>query len=502
MTRKGGWVEKILGTIVPEGKVQVQRIPQRTRESNKGSTDVLRTRWTDRRPHPANMDKYEDLNKDSAVSTAITMKAGMIAGVGFHTEMPGDIETVPDVDHPQITKLNDYLELINMDELGELIVRTCQEKGFCPTERLSNGSFKVLPPESFFIWTTQTGDIYKYTQESSGNRKLAEWSKEEGGFDDILVYYRLWSPSRPYGKAMVEDLVSLVESRKQNSEDVTNVIHKQGYPFRVLEASSQETGDILFKALSEKEPEEDVYVYPIIDGELRIHTETLTPRVDFTDYIKHSDEKIAEGLIAPLPVWMKNANEASANVILDTIKIDVEKDQRYFARKFEKEIYAPQVGEPTPRHVWGPSETGLEEITLEGVAALYNGGRGAISYPQAQKLLHELRVPIGEEETEAPKPEFELPVDPMNPEQDQELYVLEANYEQGKITFAEAMIEGGRIIDINVRHRREKSIKALTLSLGKCPDPISEESEQHFTLLRNELYGGFRKKLLDLQVKK
>ena len=500
-------IERIFGREVPESKVQVVRVPQSTRESNKGSTDTRTSRWSDKRPHPANMGKYEDLNKDSAVSTAITMKAGMIAGVGFHTEMPADIEATPDKDHPQITELNTYLELINMDELGELIVRTAHEKGFCPTERLDDGSFKVLPPESFFIWTKPTGEIYKYTQQV-GSSKVATWDKyapsgsEDGGFDDIIVYYRLWSPSRPYGKAMVEDLVSRVESRRQIAEDVPNVIHKQGYPFRVIEANDIPTGDIVTKEFALKEPEEDVFLYPVQEGDVRIHTETLTPRIDFTDYIKHNDEMIAEGLIAPLPVWIKNATEASATVILDVIDRDVQSQQRYYARMFKKHIYEPKVGDPTPRHVWGPSETGLEDITLEGVAALYGAGRGAITFKQAQSLLHELGVPIGDEEPEPDTPEFELPPDPMNPEQDQELCVIEANYEHGKITYAEALNEGGRIIDVNVRHRREKSIEALTLSLGKRPDPISEESEQHFTLLRNELYGLFRKKLLDLQVKK
>ena len=158
MVRTGGWLQKIIGEKAPEGKIQAHRVPQRDKaESNKGSTDTRSNRWTDRRPHPANMNKYEDLNKDSAVSTAITMKAGMIAGVGFHTEMPTDITTTPDVDHPQIVKLNDYLELINMDEFGELVVRTAHEKGFCPVERLSDDTFKVLPPESFLSGQLRLG---------------------------------------------------------------------------------------------------------------------------------------------------------------------------------------------------------------------------------------------------------------------------------------------------------------------------------------------------------
>ncbi|GAG42415.1 unnamed protein product, partial [marine sediment metagenome] len=175
-------------------------------------------------------------------------------------------------------------------------------------------------------------------------------------------------------------------------------------------------GDIVYTEATEKDPDEDVFIAPILKGQLEIKTETLTPRIDFTEYVRHNDEMKAEGLNAPLPVWMKNTTEASATVIMESIERDVESDQRYFAREFEKEVYKPYVGSPTPRHIWGPSETGLEDITLEGVAALYNGGFGAITFAQAQGLLHELGVPIGEVETEPQTPSFDLPPNPPKPQ--------------------------------------------------------------------------------------
>jgi hypothetical protein len=504
MVRRGGIVQRIFGEKVPESVTVKRGITRTRRESNKGSTDTS-TRWTDKRPHPANMDRYEDLNKDSAVSTAITMKTGMVAGVGFHLQMPQSVklpENPPeDYEHPQIIALNEYLKKIKMDELAALIVRTTQEKGFCPVEKLDDGTFKILPPETVFIWTEKTGEVYKYTQEI-GSRKIAEWGEKGEDFDDLLVFHRMWSPSRPYGKALVEDVADRVDSRRQIAEDVPDVIHKQGYPFRVVEAETQEIGDIAYTNFTEKEPDEDVFVYPVLENQLRIHTETLTPRIDFTEYVKHNDEMIAEGLIAPLPVWMKNATEASANVIMETIERDVEADQRYFARRFEADIYEPYIGEPTPHHVWGPSETGMEDITLEGIALLYNGGRGAITFGQAQNMIHELGLPIGELEDEAPTPAFDLPPNPMNPLQDQELYVLQANYTAAKITLSEALTEGIQIIDNYLTMHRMKTMRELEISLGKRPEPVSEATEEHFKLMRNELIAKYKKTLLDAGVKR
>ena len=504
MVRRGGIVQQIFGEKIPEkitvkkGRTTRSRLSKK-RESEKGTTDISR-RWTDKAPHPAKMDQYEDLNKDSAVSTAITMKSGMIAGVGFHTQMPDGFEppenAPEDWEHPKLTQLNAYLEEINGDELFELIVRTTFEKGFCPVEKLDDDSFKLLPPESFYVWRTKKGKVYKYTQEVGG-RKVAEWG-DGTGFEDILMFYRLWSPTRPYGKALVEDVADRVDARRQIADDVPDVIHKQGYPFRVVTAETNVIGETAYTEFTEKEPDQDVFIYPVLENQLNIHTETLTPRIDFTDYVKHNDEMIAEGLNAPLPVWMKNTTEASANVIMEAIERDVEKDQRYFARRFEKYIYEPKVGTPTPRHIWGPSETGLEDMTLEGVADLY--AKRAITFGQAQNLLLDLGVPIGEAQEEPPTPAFDLPPTPMAPNQDQELYVYSANYKAGRINLTEALEGGRRIIKTCVELHRKKAVRDLEIVLGKRPEPLSEETERIFTVMEHELFDSYRNGLLDAGV--
>ena len=506
MVRRGGIIQKVFGEKIPE-KITVKTGPakrsrlSRKREAEKGTVDISR-RWTNRRPHPPKMDQYENLNKDSAVSTAITMKSGMIAGVGFHTAMPDSVETPADApddwEHPKLTELNAYLEEINADELYELIVRTAFEKGFCPVERLPDKTFKILPPETFYIWTTKKGTIYKYTQNVGGS-KVAEW-KEGAGFEDILLFYRLWSPTRIYGKALVEDVADRVDASNQISDDVPDVIHKQGYPFRTITAETVEVGDIAYKQFTEKDPDMDVFIYPVLKDQLTIHTETLTPRIDFTDYVKHNDDMKAEGLNAPLGVWMKNSTEASSKTIMESIERETEKDQRYYARRFEKHIYEPKVGTPTPRHIWGPSETGLEDMTLEGVAQLYRDG--AITFGQAQNLLLDLGVPIGEAQEEPPTPAFNLPATPMAPMQDQELYVYSANYKAGRITLTEALEGGRKIIKTCVDLHKKKAVRDLEITLGKKPEPLSEETIRHFTLMEHELFDSFERRLLDQGVKR
>jgi hypothetical protein len=199
-------------------------------------------------------------------------------------------------------------------------------------------------------------------------------------------------------------------------------------------------------------------------------------------------------------LWLRNSTEASAKVQMEAVERRVEDDQRYFAREFEMHIYEPLVGDPLPRHIWGPSETGLEDMDLAGIADLY--AKGAITFGQAQILLKELGVPIGEAEEEPTTPGFDLPPNPMNPMQDQELYVLEANYQAERITLTEAIEDGKRIIKNYMEQHRNKAIRDLEISMGKRPEPISDATEEHFRLMENEYLHNFKSRLLNHGVKK
>ena len=500
--RRGGLVERVFGRKVPTNfKAKLGQVNKRIRgESKQGVVDISK-RWTDEQPHPSNMTKYEDLNKDSEVSTAITMLTDMIAGVGYHLEDPEGVETPEGQVSPEIKLLNKYGEDFNLDEKFSTIVRTAFEKGFCPVERLTDGDLKILPPETFKIWRHPTGEVYKYTQKV-GNSVVATW-KEGEDLDDIILFVRLESPTRPYGKALVEDIADRIDMRRQMAEDVPQIIHKYGYPFRVWMSENETIGDTVFEQATGREIDQDIFLENILKDQLTIHTEPFAHRIDFTPYVTHNDEMIAEGLMAPLLLYLKNSTEASAHVQMEAIERSVEGAQRYYARRIEKYVFTPMLGgKKVPRLIWGPSETGLEDITFEGIAALYNGGSGAITFQQAQTLLKELGAPIGEIQEEPTKPSFTLPPNPLNPTQDQELYVLEANYRAQKISLTEALDGGRRLIELNVTQHRNKTIRELEVTLGKKPDPISEESEKHFELLRNELFNTFKNKLLVAGVKR
>ena len=498
MSRRGGLIERILGRRVSDSfNAKTGYVNKSINESSNRSVVDIARRWKDEQPHPSNMTKYEDLNKDSEVSTAITMLTDMVAGVGYHLEPPKDV-TVPDgQEMPEIKTLNEYGEEFNLDEKFSTIVRTAYEKGFCPVERLDNGDLKILPPETFFIWRHPTGEVYKYSQKVGGS-EVAKW---EDDLDTILRFTRLESPTRPYGKALVEDIADRVNMRRQMATDIPQIIHKYGYPFRVWMSENKDIGDTVFDQATKRDVDQDIFLDGIQKDQLEIHTEPWAQRVDFTPYVTHNDEMIAEGLMAPLLLWLRNSTEASANVQMEAIQRSVEGEQRYYARRIEKYIFTPMLtsGANVPRLIWGPSETSLDDMSLEGIATLYNGGNGAITFLQAQNMLKQLGAPIGEVETEppAPNPAFQLPPNPMNPTQDQELYVLEANYVANKITLTEALDGGKRLIDIYVKQHREKAIRDLEVSLGRRPDPISEDSEKHFELIRNELLSRYRNRLLN-----
>ena len=135
--------------------------------------------WSDRQPHPNNMDNYERWSNDAEASVALNVLKNIIAGVGFHTEMsekdnkPAKIDAP---DHPNKKKIDEYCETVNMDERLQTIAYTKLQKGFCPVERLEDYDLKFLPPETFYTWKTKTGIVYRHTQERSVGDIITSWS--------------------------------------------------------------------------------------------------------------------------------------------------------------------------------------------------------------------------------------------------------------------------------------------------------------------------------------
>jgi hypothetical protein len=496
----GEWTifEKVKPIIIPTAKRERVSNPSKTTEASSSSITSVRTydQRTDKIPHPKNMDQYDDLNCDSEVGTAINVLSNMSVGSGFYTEM--DEEVKPD--HPNKKIIDEWADKVNLDETAAQIERIRIGKGFCPVEILKDYDLKILPPETFYLWRKPTGEIYKYSQEYD-SKEYAKW--EELDLHNILLFKRFDDPSHPYGQAIVDNIVSNIRMRRQMSEDIPDVIHKFAWPFRVWEADTKEIMDVVYSAATGRQVDEDIFIENIMKEQLRIHTETQDPRINFTEYVIHNDEQIAEALHAPLLIYLRNATEASATTMLEAIELDVQGSQRYNKRRYEM-LFKRIVGDPSPKLIWGSTKTGLEDLTLLEITDCFQ--KGAISFTQVQDLLKKLGLPIIAEEEPVQKPMTmpgtEIPgMPPMGSEEpiplglQTQLNTLEILFKDKKITLKEALEEGGMAISSQVDLMKRNSIKSLK-KMGVVTESLPSTSNQWYNDLANSIQTQFKNRLI------
>jgi len=490
---------------------------------DKGTTTTSIS-YTDKLPHPQNMSRYDALCNDPETSVGINILADMVAGVGMYTEMPEG----SDEDHENKQTIDEYAERVNLDERMVQVERTKLGKGFSPVEILVDYSLKLLPPETFYIWRTPLGKTYRYTQEISGS-EVARWNlsgwkesisqakvcykeyKEEVyetiiteelveetlSTSKIVLFINREDTSHPYGKALVEPLVELIEARIQMNQDMPAAIHKYAYPGLVWKTKGPK--DQLQSAVEDRGPDEDIFIGNVNPDEVEWGEIGINPQARFIPYIELVYYQICEGLHAPLLMYLKNATEASANVMLESVDRYVQSLQRYDKRRVEKYLFEPQVGKPVPRLMWGAPKTVFDEITLTDVAQLYSSR--AITFDQVQDIIKQKGIPLVDVKPgDEPQPELPL-LDPSRMSHlEASLKVVQETFENGKITITEAMREGDRAISVHVEKAKYMAMKKLSESMDKPVVSLSPESEHYFTLIRNELFANFRNTLLPTNI--
>lgn len=392
--------------------------------------------WSDKQPHPPLMSKYDELNNDPEVDVALDLLTDLIAGVGFHTQMPENEKP----DHPNKKVIDEYCERINADEKFRQITRIMLGKGFCPVEILTDYNLKILPSETFYIWRTIKGEVYRYTQEVAG-QEVVRWEGKE--LSRILLFINEEDPSHPYGHALVDPIADLIDIRKQMNEDIGKALHRYAWPKRIFQYDMS-IADIK-TAITEADVDEDIFLGNVSKDSLKIETLEVNPNTKFQSSLEMIYYQIAEGLHAPLLLYLKNATEASANVMMESVDRFVNGLQRYIKRRVERYLFKPQVGEPTPRLVWGLPKTGLEKVSLNELAALIP----KLPQNQAQYLLKQFFPGIPEPEKEVtmqpypfkPKP-VEVPVEKIIEKLNDlqtGLNIIEQNYVERRISIVEAI---------------------------------------------------------------
>ena len=436
-------------------------------EEEKGSVSTTYV-WTDRRPHPTNMTNYEDWGNDSEASVALGVLTNIIAGVGYYTEMPEG----EDEDHTNKKTIDEYGEAVNLDEDLQLICHTMLHKGFCPVERIEGYDLKILPPETFYIYTDKKGKVQKYTQERTINDIINTWQTKKE-MDDIILFFFGKTTSRPYGKSLLEPIGDLLDERAQMNMDMPKAIHRWAYPIPVI--STMGSKDNVQDAFVDRDVDDAVFIGGVNEGEFKMDTLAIDPQARFIPYIELIYYQICEGLHAPLLLYLKNATEASATVMMESVDRLVSGVQRYIKRRVERYLFEPQVGEPVPRLVWGQPKTGLEDVTLTDVAAVINSPK--VPDNQVQYILKQffsgLPEPEYPPEPKTPllsfppfqqqKPQPQVPVEQILEKlNDVEtgLTIIETNFVENRLGITEAMRLADRTITVHMKRVYPNSWKS------------------------------------------
>lgn len=466
---------KILGRTFGEIKHTVEHalgadhIKIKGQDKGNVSTDYM---FEERVPHPANMNRYEKWSKDAEASIALEVLTNIIAGVGFYTEMPeigaskqdaNNAETV----HPNKVLIDEFAEETNLDEQLCKIVWNMLAKGFCPVEILPDKRLKVLPPETFYIYRDERGNIKKYTQERSRGDELASWATPEE-MNKILLFINEETPSRPYGLSLLDPIGTLLDGRAQLNSDVMKGVHRWANPIPIMETSKSKSNSTeLKKSLEERDVDEWVLVYDVNETELRWNPLTVTPAKDFISFVDILYTQICEGLHAPLLLYLKNATEASATVMMESVDRFVSGKQRYIKRRVEHSLFEQLVGEPVPRLMWGKPQTGLEKVTMSELASLVNSP--ALANNQKQELLKQYGVKL-------PEPDWKSgpPMPTLSPFGDKKPFGKDQDKEKPKSEVpTEEMIE--KINDLNTG----LDIIAVSFDEGKLSVPEASKMAYH-----------------------
>jgi len=458
--------------------------------------------WEDRQPHPNNMGSYDEWANDPEANIAFNVLTDIIAGVGYYTEMPEKDKKGEDVDpeHKNKQIIDIYGETVNLDEDLQEIVLAMLQKGFCPVERVEGYDLKILPPETFYIYKTKRGDVYRYTQERSKGDVIASWedphwksrlgeckeayekeqfkelinfesSTKPGNLEDIILFFHRKTTSWPYGKSLVEPIGPLLDDRAQMNKDMPKAIHRWAYPIPVISTKGPKAA--VQTAFVDRDSDNAVFIGNVVEGEFNMDTLQIDPQARFIPYIELIYYQICEGLHAPLLLYLKNATEASATVMMESVDRLVNGVQRYIKRRVEKYLFEPQVGEPVPRLVWGQPKTGLEEITLTDVAQVLP----FLTRNQQLDLLQQFGIELPEPEQDPIQTQPQTPFSPFQQQKPQPqvpveqileklndvetgLTIIETNFVENRLGITEAMRLADRTITVHMKRIYPNSWKS------------------------------------------
>lgn len=350
--------------------------------SRKGLVDILPSifRW-EARPE-ASLEELERFYREDPVAhAAVDTYVELIVGVGYYTVAE---------DRRAKEIVDGFSEKVDMDGLLREAVRSMLIYGDAFIEKILDDSgrlvdLKLLPSKTMRVKRNEYGEIEGYIQEAKGRR--VEFKPGE-------IIHLKYNPvgSSAYGLSLLYPVVDLLRAKKKAVDDMARILSRYAAPKMIWRVENEASLRRLQAILESLQPDEDI----ILAGEVDYKPLTVDPRARFEFYYEYLDKQIFEGLQAPLLSWLRNATEASARTMLDTVDRRVAGIQRYLKRRVEAEVFKPLIEaeglKDTPRLYWGIPRTKLDELTLDDIANLV---RSFVLDPsEARRWLSKMGFPI------------------------------------------------------------------------------------------------------------
>jgi len=305
---------------------------------------------------------------DATVGVSIDALSNMRLGSGFYVTVEDEKKSQPALD-----MVNELNERIHLDEVLSNVDRCMDIYGRCPVERVTRRGppggileLLVLDPPSVEYKRAVHGQFLGFTQKVKGKQPV------QFGPDELIWFCSNQAGNGQkalYGISRIQRVLPLLEIREQVIKNINGIMKNQARPpiiWKVKAANDVDTLKMLLKKCKEAGSDPIVQPKDSIDFEV-VKTDTKAAYWDYVDYI---DTLIFQGLHSPMLNYLRNATEASASIMLDVIKADVEGRQRYLKRMVEHEIWEWHLrkrgwtGE-IPSLQFGSPKTGLEDINID-----------------------------------------------------------------------------------------------------------------------------------------
>jgi len=370
---------------------------------------------------------YQAYLDDDKVRNLVDDLTDAAMGNGYYTT----VEEVTPVTQKSKTKdlCDSFGEHFQLDDLLPNIGRNVLIAGFCPCETIlqKGGSWDDFSKMSLTIIRPDTIEPKAGIEVDPKTREIVKITQKIGNKENVIRktgnskivnfnYGQLGNDVR--GVSFVRGMLNLLNILNDSTDKVNKILDRYLSPIGIWK--SRKSVELLKKMVMEREAGEDIFLGNMNADEMKenpVEFLQIDPRIPFWQFIEYLDRRVWSYSRANDLWYVRNATEASANVLDTIVGRHVTSIQRSIKRGVENGWFKPliDVWYPTkelPSLEFGAEKSGVEEINIEGF--LKTGVEvGYIDRNQYKYLLKQLgldvdQAPVSEEEPEDEAPE-ELP---------------------------------------------------------------------------------------------